>query len=120
MGAVEDEVSAVGQGGDAGHDALGGHALQGPFRIRGFGLRGDAVVEGDAGVGGGAAADEDGEGVGIGCVLGHEDGGSFERVCAAGLEVVDGAGGVGEGFCDGKGFFVEDSGFVVVGDEDSA
>ena len=52
MGAVEDEISAVGQGGHAGHDAGRGHALQGPFRGCGFGLGGDAVVEGDALVGG--------------------------------------------------------------------
>ena len=50
--AVEDQVGAVGEGGDAGHYALGGHAFQGPFRGGGFGLGGDAVVEGVAGVGG--------------------------------------------------------------------
>lgn len=118
--AVEDQVGPVGEGGDAGHDALGGHALEGPCRGGGFGLGGDAVVEGVAGVGGGAAADEDGEGVGVGGFLGHEDGGAFEGVCAAAEEVVDCAGDVGEGFCGREGVFVEDAGFVVVGDEDAA
>ena len=77
MGAVEDQIGAVGEGGDAGHDALRGHALQGPLWRRGFGLRGDAIVQGDARVGGRSTADQDLKWVRVGCVLRHEDGGSL-------------------------------------------
>lgn len=120
VGAVEDQVGAVGEGADAGHDALRGHALQGPLRRRGFGLRGNAVVEGDACVGGRAAADQDGQWIRVRCLLRHEDGCAFERIGAAGLEIVDGTWNHGQllGCCEGA--LVQDPGFVVVGDEDSA
>lgn len=120
LGAVEDEEGAVGEGADARHDALRGHALQGPLRGCGFGLRGDAIVEGDAGVRGRSTADEHRQGVRVGRVLGQEDGGSFERICAAAEEVVDGAWDVGQLLRCCKGSFVQDPGFVVVSDEDSA
>ena len=119
-GPVEDEVRSVREGGDARHDALRRHALQRPHRVRDLGLRRDAVVDRRRGAGGGAAADQDGDGRGVGRILGHDDGGAFEGVVAAGEEVVDRAGDVGQ-LGDGvevDGF--EESGLVVVPDEDVA
>lgn len=119
VGAVEDQEGAVGEGADAGHDALRGHALQGPLRRRGFRLGGDAVVESDACVGGRAAADQDGQGISVRCALRHEHGCAFERISAASLEVVDGTGDHGQLLRCCEGALVQDPGFVVVGDEDS-
>ena len=118
--AVEDQVGAVGEGADAGHDALRGHALQRPLRRRGFRLRGDAIVKGDACVGGRSTADQDGQWIRVRCMLRHEDGCAFERIRAAGLEVIDGTGNHGQLLRCCEGAFVQDPGFVVVGDEDSA
>lgn len=43
--AVDDEVCSVGEGRHAGHDALGGHALDGPDGVGGVGVGGHAVVQ---------------------------------------------------------------------------
>ena len=120
LGAVEDQVGAVGQGGDAGHDAPRGHAFERPLGVGRVGLGEDAVVERDGGAGVGAAAEEDGERVGVGGELGEEDGGALEGVGAAGAGLGDGAGFGGEGLDGGEGGGVEDARFVVVGDEDAA
>ena len=120
VGAVEDEEGAIRQGRHARDDALRRHALDRPVLARHFGLDGDAVVDGDAGAGGGAAADEDGERRGVRRHERQEHGRAFERVRAPAEKVVDGAGHVGELARGLEGDFVEDAGLVEVEDEDAA
>ena len=120
LGAVEDQVGAVGQGGDAGHDAARGHALERPLRVGRVGLGEDAVVERDGGARVGAAADEDGEGVRVGGELGQEHGGALEGVGPTGAGLGYGAGLGRQRFDGAEGGGVEDAGFVVVGHEDAA
>ena len=117
--AVEDEEGAVCEGGDAGQDALGGHALEGPCGVGVFGLGGDAVVEGDGGAGVGATADHEGQGGGVWCVLGQEYSGALEGIGTATLGVVDGARQERKRFRRRESLLVEDLCFVVVLDENT-
>ena len=118
--AVHDQEGPVGKGNHAGDDALGGHALDGPVRVRDFGSDGGAIVERDFGTNRRAAADDDSQGGGVGGCLGEQHCCTFHWIRATGEEVVYCAWDVGQGALRLHGTFVKDTGFVVICNEDSA
>lgn len=118
VGAVGDEVGAVGEAAHTRHDALGGHAFEGPIGVGGVWGDGHAVVQGDARAGGGAAADEDLQGIVIRGDLGEDYTRAFKGVCAACVEVVDGSWGVWKVLNRLKRCPIEELGFVVVRHKD--
>ena len=59
------------------------HTLKGPFHIRSFGSTTHTVVESIRRADGGATADEDLQGVGVGVVLRNGDHSTFKRIGTA-------------------------------------
>ena len=89
MGTVENHVCSVGKRRHAGDDSLGRHTLESPLRVRGLGLRRNAIVRRSTCSIGRATANQDGDWVVKRCILWQKHGGPLERVGTSSRGIVD-------------------------------
>ena len=95
------------------------HSLEGPHWIGGLRLGRDTVVDRVTATRGRTTANEDFEESGVRCVLWEKNHGSLELVSTATGRIVDCCRHVGKLLDDLEGLLIQDTGLVVVGDEDS-